>query len=96
MINATIHIYNPFHQNCLMLIVATLALGSRPRQGLARLQAKRKPESEGKCKGMNPHTPKGASTLGVWSPHGLLNLQRAIVGVKTKWIENFLISLESY
>jgi len=25
----------------------------------------RKPESERKCEGMNPHTPKGASTLGV-------------------------------
>jgi len=26
---------------------------------------KRKPKSEGKCEGMNPHTPKGASILGV-------------------------------
>jgi len=25
----------------------------------------RKPRSERKCEGMNPHTPKGASTLGV-------------------------------
>ncbi len=38
--------------------VATLTLGSRPRKGFARLRAKRKPESEGKCEGMNPHTPK--------------------------------------
>jgi len=30
-------------------IIATLALGSRPRQGLVRLRAKRKPGSEGKC-----------------------------------------------
>jgi len=29
-------------------------LGSQPKQGLARLQ----PGSEGKCEGMNPHTPK--------------------------------------
>jgi hypothetical protein len=29
-----------------------------------------------------------------WSLDGLLNLQRAIVGVKTHWIEEFLISLE--
>jgi len=28
----------------------------------------RKPGSEGKCEGMNPHTLKGASTLGVLSP----------------------------
>jgi len=58
-------------------------LGLRPKQGLARLHAKRKPENEGKCEGMNPHTPKGASTLGVWSPGGLLNLQRVIARVKT-------------
>jgi hypothetical protein len=57
-----------------IIIVATLALGSQPRQGLARLRAKRKPKSEGKCEGMNPHTPKGASTLGVWSPGGFLNI----------------------
>jgi hypothetical protein len=76
--------------------VATLALGLRPRQGLARLRAKRKPKSEGKCKGMNPHTHKKASTLGVWSLGGLPNLQRAIAGVKTQWIEEFFISLESY
>jgi hypothetical protein len=76
--------------------VATLALGSQPRQGLARLRAKRKPKSEGKCEGMNLHIPKGASTLGIWSPNGLLNLQRAITGVKTQWIEKFFISLESY
>jgi len=56
------------------LFVATLALGSRPRQGLARLQAKRKPGSEGKCEGMNHRTPKGASTLGGWSSGGLPNL----------------------
>jgi hypothetical protein len=66
-----------------MSFVTTLTLGSRPRQRLARLRAKRKPKSEGRCEGMNLHTPKGASTLGVWSPNGLPNLQRAIVGVKT-------------
>jgi hypothetical protein len=37
--------------------VATLVLGSRRKQGLARLWAKRKPGSEGKCEGMNLHTP---------------------------------------
>jgi hypothetical protein len=77
-------------------IVVALALGSRPRQGLARLQVKRKPRSEGKCEGTNPHTPKGNSTLGVWSPGGLWNLQKAIAGVKTQWIEEFFKSLEIY
>jgi hypothetical protein len=74
--------------------VATLALGSQPKQGLARLRAQRKPESEGKCEGMNPHTPKGASTLGVWSPGGLF--QKVISKVKTQWIKEFFISFESY
>jgi len=60
------------------------------------LWAKRKPESEGKCDGMNPHTPKGASTLGVWSPDGLSNIQKVISRVKIQLIEKFLISLEIY
>jgi hypothetical protein len=76
--------------------VATLALGSWPRQGLTRLRAKRRPGSEGKCEGMNLHSPKGASTLGVWRPSGLPNFQRAIARVKTQWIEEFFISLKSY
>jgi hypothetical protein len=45
---------------------------------------------------MNPHIPKGASTLGVWNLGGLLNFQRIIAGVKTQWIEEFLISLKIY
>ncbi len=77
-------------------IVATLALGSRPKQGFTRLRAKRKPGSEGKCEGMNPHTPKRVPTLGVWNPDGIPSLQRAIAGVKTQWIEKFFISLERY
>jgi len=79
----------------MLIIVTTLALGSWPRQGLARLQAKRKPVNEGKCEGMNPHTPKGASTLGVWSLGELLNLQKIIAGLKPQWIEEFFISLKS-
>ncbi len=42
-----------------------LSLRLAPRQGLVRLRAKRKLGSEGKCEGMNPHTPKRASTLGI-------------------------------
>jgi hypothetical protein len=78
------------------ITVATLALGLRSKQGLVRLQAKRKSGSERKCEGMNPHTPKEASTLEVWSPGGLPNLQRAIAGVKTQWIKEFLILLKRY
>jgi hypothetical protein len=60
------------------------------------LWAKKKLGNEGKCEGMNPHTPKGASTLVVWSPGGLPNLQIMIARLKTQWIDEFLISLEKY
>jgi hypothetical protein len=53
------------------------------------------PRSVGKCEGMNAHTSQGSSHFGSWIPSGLLNLQRTIAGVKTHWIEAFLISLES-
>jgi len=83
-------LWNIKEKNETIHVVATLALGSRPKQGLARLQAKRKPDSERKCEGMNLHTPKGTSTLGVWNPDGLPNLQKTITGVKTQWIESSL------
>jgi hypothetical protein len=60
------------------------------------LWAKKKPGNEGKCEGMNLHIPKGASTLGVCSLGGLSNFQRAIVKVKTQWIENLFIPLKIY
>jgi hypothetical protein len=44
----------------------------------------------GECDGMNFHTPKRVPILGV----GLLNLHRVIIGVKTNWIMDFLISLK--
>jgi len=56
-------------------------------KGLQGCEPRGKPESEGKCEGMNPHTPKGASTLEV---------QKVIAGVKTQCIEEFFIPLESY
>jgi hypothetical protein len=37
------------------------------------------------CEGIDSHTPRG-----------LLNVQREISGVKTPWIEDLFISLESY
>jgi hypothetical protein len=43
-----------------------------------------KPESAKECEGIDPHTPKGTPTL------------KAIAEVKTQWIEEFFISLESY
>jgi hypothetical protein len=68
------------------IFIATLALGSQPKQGLVRLRAKKKFGSEG----MNPHTPKRAFTLGVWNPSGLLNFQRAIAKVKPNGLKSFL------
>jgi len=43
-------------------------LGSQPKQGLARLRAKKEAGNEGKCEGMNLHTPKGVSILGLGVP----------------------------
>ncbi len=51
--------------------------------------------SVGKCEGMNLHTSKGASTLGVGVLAGS-QIFRAIAGVKTQWIEKYLISLKSF
>jgi len=53
------------------------------------------PRSVGECEGMNLHTLKWAPTLGVGSPDGFPNFQRAISGVKTNWTEFFFISLKS-
>jgi len=35
------------------------------------------------------------SHFGNWSPNGLPNFQRAIAGVKTHWVGEFVISLKS-
>jgi hypothetical protein len=70
--------------------VATLTLGSQARQGLAGLWAKGKPKNEGKCEGMNPHTPKRASTLEVWNPDELPNLQRRLQGSKLNVLKTSL------
>jgi len=52
------------------------------------------PKSVGKREGMNPHTSKGASTLGVGASVDFQIIQKVISRVKTQWIEKFLISLE--
>ncbi len=74
------------------ICVATLALGSQPKQRLTRAQAKR---SVRECEDEDSHS-QVSSHFGSWSLGGLLNLQRAISKVKTHRIEKFLISLESY
>jgi hypothetical protein len=37
-----------------------------------------------------------SSHFGNWSPNGVPNFQRTIVGVNTHWIEEFFISLERF
>jgi hypothetical protein len=72
--------------------VVTLALGSRPRQRLARARAKR---SVRECEDEDSHS-QVSSHFGSWNLDGLPNLQRTITEVKTPRIEKFFISLESY
>jgi hypothetical protein len=73
--------------------VATLALGSRPRQGLVRVWTKSEARESHfmlpggwECRRVwgNEHSHSQVSShFGSWSPGGLLSLQRAIAGVKT-------------
>jgi hypothetical protein len=71
-------------------------------KGLQECRPKRKPKSHISCSqeckrvwGNKPSHPQGNSHFGSWSLGGFLNLQKAIVGVKTHWSETLLISLEN-
>jgi hypothetical protein len=68
------------------LLVATLALGSRPRQRVARLRAKRVMlhalESARECEGIDLHIPKGTPTLGVGVPVDSLVFREQFKGSK--------------
>jgi hypothetical protein len=84
-----------------VLNVATLALDSRLRQGVARWRAKWETREHStcsreckKCEGMSLHTPKWTLMLGVGVPKGVPNLQSAIAGVKSPRLEEFFISLK--
>jgi hypothetical protein len=48
-----------------MIVVTTLTLVHDQGKGLQDYGPRGKPRSEGKWEGMNPHTSKGASTLGI-------------------------------
>jgi hypothetical protein len=74
------------------MVVATLALGSRPSQRFARAWAKKNVKE---CEDEDSHSQMN-SHFGSWSPNGLPNLQKVIAEVKTPRIEKFFISLESY
>ncbi len=72
------------------IIVATLALGLRPRQrGLQGCGPKgspgitsHTPGSVGKCEGVNPHTPTATGTLGDGVPMDSQNFKELFEGSK--------------
>jgi len=76
-------------------LVATLAVGSWPRQGLARLRAKKEAMSKGKCEGMNPHTPKGPSTSGVGVPVDSWMFKEWLQGPKSNGSKSFSYHLKA-
>jgi len=51
---------------------------------------KRKPRSERKCEGMNPHTPKGAATLGVKVPMDFQMFKERLQGPKFNVLKIYL------
>jgi len=51
---------------------------------------KEKPGSEGKCEGMNLHTPKGTSTLGVGLPVDSKIFKEQFQGTKPNKLKIFL------
>jgi len=57
---------------------------------------KRKPNREQKCEGMNPHTPKGASTLGIGVPMDSQMFKEKLQEPKCNGLRSFFIPLESY
>jgi hypothetical protein len=70
-------------------------------KGLQGCEPRRKPKVTqhipgivGECEGMNLYTSK-ESHFKSWSPSGLPNFQKTIIGVKPQGLEAFLISLES-
>jgi hypothetical protein len=87
----------------MVFIVATLALGLRPRQRLARVWDKREAReahfNSQECRRVWENELSHFQVsfhFGSWSPDGLPNLQGAIAGAKTHGIEDFFIPLKSY
>ncbi len=79
-----------------MGVVATLALGSQPKQRGYKVAGQEGGWECKECEEMNLHTPKWTPIMKVGIPNGLPNLQSAIARVKTHWFEKFFISLKSY
>jgi hypothetical protein len=97
------HVLQATSQTLATLLVATLALGLRPRQRVARLRVKRKTwESFHMLPGVQrvwgnePSHSQVNPMLGVGVPNGLPNLQSTIVEAKTHRLKEFFISLKNY
>ncbi len=73
----------------------TLALGISPRQRYGKVQVGSATRECRRVWGNEPTHSQVDSHFGSWSLDGFPNLQRTIGRVKSHWIENFFISLES-
>jgi hypothetical protein len=72
---------------------------ARAYKGVAKSEPDNHISCSRECKrvwGNEPPHSQVSSNFGSWSPHGLLNLQRAIIRVKIHWIEELFISLKSF
>ncbi len=86
--------------------VATLALGSLPKQGARGCKVTGQegslrvmphaPGSARECEGIDPHIPKGTRTLGIGVLVDSRMFRERLQGSKTQFIEEFFISLEIY
>jgi hypothetical protein len=80
--------------------VATLALGSRPRQGGCKVVGQRgKPGRARECEGIDPHIPKGTPTLGVGVSMDSRIFRAQLQGLKPISLKNYLYhwkAIETY
>ncbi len=67
----------------------SLGLATKAR-GCKVAGQERKPENEKKCEGMNPHSPKGASTLGVGVPVDSRMFRERLQGSKPNGLKSYL------
>jgi len=87
--------YYEMYNITLTYFVVTLALGSRPKQGFARLRAKREAREWKKVWGNEPSHSQKSFHFGSWSPGGLPNVQRAISRVKNQWLKEFFYTIRN-
>ncbi len=81
--------------NIAINVVAALALGSWPRQGLTKVRAKKKPGNAKECEGKNPHTPKWTPMLEVGVPMDSWTFREQFQGSKLNGLKSFLYHWKS-